>query len=54
MTNVRSEASRHFRIKRGSILETKLMILQRLVRRRTLETCIEEQINLCGATNLSK
>jgi hypothetical protein len=33
-------------------VKTKLMSLHRTVRTRTLQTCIEEQINLRRATNL--
>jgi hypothetical protein len=40
--NVRREVSRHFRNKMGEYLKDKLMSLQRIVRTRTSETCIEE------------
>jgi hypothetical protein len=42
LNNVRREASRHFRNKKREDLKTKLMRLQRIVRTRTSETCIEE------------
>jgi hypothetical protein len=40
--NVRRESSRYLRNKRGNIGKTKLMFLQRIVRTRTSETCIEK------------
>jgi hypothetical protein len=42
LNNVRREASRHFRNKKREYLKTKLMSLQRIVRTRTSETCIEK------------
>jgi hypothetical protein len=42
LNNVRREACRYFRNKKGEIPETKLMNLQRTIRTRTSETCIEE------------
>jgi hypothetical protein len=50
LNNVRREASRHFRNKKKEYL--KLMSLQRIVRTTTSETCIEEYMDLRGATNL--
>jgi hypothetical protein len=50
--DIRRETSRQFRKKRGNIWKIKLMSLQRTVRTRTLETCIEEETNLWGAANL--
>jgi phosphatidylinositol kinase/protein kinase (PI-3 family) len=38
LNNKKGEASRYFRNKRGNVLGTKLMSLQRTVRRRTLDT----------------
>lgn len=38
--------------KRGNVWKTKLMSLQYIVRKRTLETYAEEKINLGGVTNL--
>jgi hypothetical protein len=42
LNNVRCEASRYFRNKKGNIWETKLTSLQWKVRTRTSETLIEE------------
>jgi hypothetical protein len=49
---MRREASRHFREKRGNISKTNMMRLERIVRSKTLETCIEEEINFRGVANL--
>jgi hypothetical protein len=50
LNNIRHEASRHFSNKKD--LKAKLMSLQRTVRTKILETCVEEYINLRGVTNL--
>jgi hypothetical protein len=42
LNNVRCEASRYFRNKKREYLKDKIMSLQRIVRTRTSETCIEE------------
>jgi hypothetical protein len=42
LNNLKRETSRHFRNKTDNILNTKLMSLQRTVRTRTSESCIEE------------
>jgi hypothetical protein len=42
LNNVRCEASRYFRNKKGEYLKDKSMSLQRTIRTRTLEICIEE------------
>jgi hypothetical protein len=49
---VRHETSSISGIKRRNISKTELMKLQQTVGTRTSETCIEEYINLRGATNL--
>jgi hypothetical protein len=50
VNNVRREDNRHMTKKSGNIWKAKLMSLQQTVRK-TLKTCIEEQINLRVATN---
>jgi hypothetical protein len=42
LNNMKRETSRHFRNKERQYLKDKLMYLQRTVKTRTLETCIEE------------
>jgi hypothetical protein len=40
LSNVRREASRYFRRRKGNILKIKLMSLNQTVRTRTSDTCI--------------
>jgi hypothetical protein len=52
LNNIRCEASRHFGNKMKEYFKDKISELQIRERTRTLTTCIVEQINLKGATNL--
>jgi hypothetical protein len=51
LNNIRHEASRYFRNKKREYLKDKINELERTVRKRTSDTCIEEYISLRGATN---
>jgi hypothetical protein len=51
LNNVRLEASRHFRNKKKEYLKDKINELAVNNKNTTSETCIEEKINLRGATD---